>query len=127
MVKHQFTPRPPIASHPCAGFFIRIFNDLSEVESPTVTLLNLKRPSAWDEVSDWLDRHGSIANADVVRIAKIDTLKASKLLATWREQDLLVPLPGRGKRNMAYAKAAHGGDNGALLSVLEENNTDAQD
>jgi hypothetical protein len=42
-----------------------------------------------------------IANADVVRIAKIDTLKASKLLAGWREQGLLVPLPGRGKRNMA--------------------------
>lgn len=92
------------------------------VESVTVTLLNLKRPSAWDEVSDWLDRHGSIANADVVRIAKIDTLKASKLLAAWREQGLLVPLPGRGKRNMAYAKPAHGVDNGSLLSALEENN-----
>ncbi len=99
----------------------------AEVESVTVTLLNLKRPSAWDEVSDWIDRHGSIANADVVRIAKIDTLKASKLLAAWREQGLLAPLPGRGKRNMAYAKAAQGGDNGSLLSVLEENNTDAQD
>jgi ATP-dependent DNA helicase RecG len=122
MVKHQFTPRPPISGHPCAGFFIRIFNDLSEVESPTVTLLNLKRPSAWDEVSDWLDRHGSIANTDVVRIAKTDTLKASKLLAAWREQGLLVPLPGRGKRNMAYAKPTQGVDNGSLLSALEENN-----
>lgn len=92
----------------------------AEVESVTVTLLNLKRPSAWDEVSDWLDRHGSIANADVVRISKTDTLKASKLLATWREQGLLVPLPGRGKRNMAYAKPTHGTENGSLLSVLEE-------
>lgn len=42
------------------------------VESVTVTLLNLKRPTAWDEVSDWIDREGSIANADVVRIAKVD-------------------------------------------------------
>ncbi len=92
----------------------------AEVESVTVTLLNLKRPSAWDEVSDWLDRHGSIANANVVRIAKTDTLKASKLLATWREQGLLVPLPGRGKRNMAYAKPTHGTENGSLLSVVEE-------
>ncbi|PTT91216.1 hypothetical protein DBR42_04320 [Pelomonas sp. HMWF004] len=68
-----------------------------------------------------------IANADVVRIAKIDTLKASKLLAGWREQGLLAPLPGRGKRNMAYAKPAQGGENGSLLSALEENNADTQD
>lgn len=102
-------------------------NTDAEVESVTVTLLNLKRPSAWDEVSDWIDRHGSIANADVVRIAKIDTLKASKLLGAWREQGLLAPLPGRGKRNMAYSKPAQGGENGPLLSVLEENNTGKHD
>ena len=94
----------------------------AEVESVTVTLLNLKRPSAWDEVSDWLDRHGSIANADVVRIAKVDTLKASKLLVAWREQGLLVPLSGRGKRNMAYAKPQEDPDRLDLLSSQEDNN-----
>ena len=92
------------------------------VECVTVTLLNLQRPSAWDEVSDWIDRHGSIANSDVVRIAKVDTLKASKLLGAWREQGLLVTLPGRGKRNMAYAKPAQGGEMQGLLSGLEESN-----
>ncbi|MEM5364831.1 ATP-binding protein [Paraburkholderia azotifigens] len=92
------------------------------VESVTVTLLNHERPGAWDEVSAWLDQSGSIANADVCRIAKVDTLKASKLLALWREQGLLVALPGRGKRNMAYAKAAQGADQSGLLSGLEENN-----
>lgn len=45
-----------------------------------------KYPTAWDEVSDWIDRHGSIANADVVQFAGVDTLKASKLLTAWREQ-----------------------------------------
>jgi len=88
----------------------------------TVTLLNLKRPSAWDEVSDWVNRHGSIANADVVRIAKIDKLKASKLLGIWREQGFLVALPGRGKRNMAYTKPAQGGEAPDLLSGPGENN-----
>lgn len=78
------------------------------VESLTVVLLNHERPSAWDEVSDWLDRHGTIANADVVRIAGVDTLRASKLLAGWREQGLLVQVPGRAKRNMAYAKPQAG-------------------
>lgn len=91
------------------------------VESVTVTLLNLLRPTAWDQISDWLDRHGSIANADVVRIAGLDTLKASKLLTTWREQGLLEPLPGRGKRNMAYVRAIGGGDEVDLLSTLGEN------
>jgi len=92
------------------------------IESVTVTLLNLMRPSAWDEVSNWMDRHGFIANAEVVRIAKVDTLKASKLLAAWREQGLIAPLPGRGKRNMAYVKPAQGADRQGLLSSLEENN-----
>lgn len=79
-------------------------NTDAAVESLTVVLLNHERPTAWDEVSDWLDRHGTIANADVVRIAGVDTLRASKMLAAWREQGLLAAVPGRGKRNMAYAK-----------------------
>jgi ATP-dependent DNA helicase RecG len=94
------------------------------VESVTVTLLNLQRPTAWDEVSDWIDRHGSIANADVVRIAKIDTLKASKLLGAWREQGLLRALPDRGKRNMAYAKPTQSEEQPSLLSELQENKSE---
>jgi hypothetical protein len=88
----------------------------------TVTLFNAKRPSAWDEVNDWIDRHGFIANADVVRIARVDTLKASKLLMSWREQGLLVSLPGRAKRNMAYAKPDGVQAELGLLSTLEDNN-----
>jgi len=92
------------------------------IECVTVTLFNLKRPSAWDEVSDWVDRNGFIANADVVRIAGVDTLKASKLLTMWREQGLLVPLPGRAKRNMAYAKPNDTDAELSLLSALKDNN-----
>jgi len=97
-------------------------NTDAAVESVTVTLFNLKRPSAWDEVSDWIDRQGSIANADVVCIAKVDTLKASKMLAIWREQGLLEALPGRGKRNMAYTKPAQAREASDLLSGLKDNN-----
>lgn len=92
------------------------------VESVTVTLFNAKRPSHWDEVSDWVDRYGSIANADVVRITGLDTLKASKLLTLWRDQGVLVPLPGRGKRNMAYAKPGGSDLEVGLLSGTEDNN-----
>ena len=76
-------------------------NTGTAVESVTLTLLNLERPSVWDEVSDWLDRHGAIANADLCRIAGVDTLKASKMLSAWREQGLLAPIPDRAKRKMA--------------------------
>jgi ATP-dependent DNA helicase RecG len=93
------------------------------VESVTVSLFNAKRPTAWDEVSDWLDRNGSITNADVVQISKFDTLKASKLLTSWRDQGLLEPVPGRGKRNMAYSKPNGGGQAElGLLSEGEDNN-----
>lgn len=97
-------------------------NTDAAVESVTVTLFNLKRPSAWDEVSDWIDREGAIANADVVRIAGVDTLKASKMLTGWREQGLLVALPGRAKRNMAYTKPSAADSPISLLSPLEDNN-----
>lgn len=93
------------------------------IESVTVTLLNLERPSIWDEVSDWIDREGSIQNAKLCEIAKIDTLRASKMLGVWREQGLLVPLPNRAKRNMAYTKPTRSGPaQSDLLSTLEENN-----
>ncbi len=93
------------------------------VESVTVTLLNLERPSVWKEVSAWLDAHGSIGNADVVRIAGVDTLKASKMLGAWRDQGLLWALPGRGKRNMAYTKPNRDDGQAGLLTPLGENNT----
>lgn len=96
------------------------------VESVTVTLFNAKRPSAWDEVSDWIDRQGAIANADVVRIAGVDTLKASKMLTAWRDHGLLVALPGRAKRNMAYTKPSATDSPISLLSPLEDNNDDGR-
>lgn len=97
-------------------------NTEAAVESVTVTLLNLERPSVWNEVSDWIDREGSIQNAKLCEIAKVDTLKASKMFAAWREQGLLVPLPDRGKRNMAYTKPAQSGEQPNLFSVPGENN-----
>ncbi|MEY4561053.1 MAG: hypothetical protein RLZZ618_330 [Pseudomonadota bacterium] len=92
------------------------------IETVTVLLLNHQRPTAWDEVSDWLDRNDSIANQDVCRIAKLDTLKASKMLIAWRDKGLLVQVPGRGRRNMAYMKPSGENFNPSLLSSLEDNN-----
>ncbi|MGJ7544970.1 RNA-binding domain-containing protein [Variovorax sp. LT1R16] len=73
-------------------------------EAIVVTLLNEERPPIWEQVSDWMDREGPIANSDLCQIAGLDTLKASKMLKRWVDQGLLVADPSRGKRNMVYSK-----------------------
>lgn len=100
-----------------------LYRQDTEVAVPylTVSLLNHERPSVWDEVSHWLDRHGEIANADLCRIAKLDTLKASKLLRQWVEQGVLEALPDRGKRNMAYRKPQEPLSEPDLLSESSDN------
>jgi ATP-dependent DNA helicase RecG len=89
-------------------------------ESVIVTLLNLERPTVWDEVSDWIDRNGELANADLCRIAGVDTLKASKMLKAWVEQGVLEQVPDRAKRNTAYIKPAQPVQ-GDLLSTSQDN------
>lgn len=85
------------------------------VEGVAVTLLNEDRPPAWVEVSDWMDRNGPIANADLCRIAAVDTLKASKMLRAWVDRGLLEPLPGRSRSQAAYRKPALADEQASLL------------
>lgn len=89
-----------------------------------LTLLNEERPPIWEQVSDWMDRHGPIANGELCEIAGLDTLKASKQLKRWVDQGLLIPDPLRGKRNMVYWKSISNGNNPVpdLLSEAQENN-----
>lgn len=101
-------------------------NTEAAVESVTVTLLNLERPTVWDEVSHWIDTHGSIANSDLCQIANIHTLPASKMLKAWVEQGVLEPLPNRAKRNMAYSKPARAPEQSNLLSNSPDNKLENQ-
>lgn len=82
------------------------YRELTEtaVELIELTLLNEERPEAWAEVSDWMDRNGPIANAEVCRIANVDTLRASRMLKGWVNLGLLQLLEGRGRKNAAYEK-----------------------
>lgn len=75
-------------------------------ESIVVTLLNEARPPIWEQVSDWIERNGPIANGDLCGIATVDTLKASKMFKRWVEQGLLVAYTSGGKRNTTYFKPA---------------------
>ena len=90
-------------------------NTDAAVETLLLTLFNEDRPAVWTEVNDWMERNGPIANADVCRIAGVDTLKASKMLRGWVERGLLEPLPGRVRSNAAYRKPAQSDDQLGLL------------
>lgn len=69
-----------------------------------VTMLNEESPPIWEQVSDWMDRHGPISNRQLCSISNLDTLKASKLLKRWVDQGLLMPDSTKAKRNMVYLK-----------------------
>jgi ATP-dependent DNA helicase RecG len=76
------------------------------VEHITLTLFNLERPTAWDEVSHWIDKNGPIGNSQLREIAKVDVTEASRMLKDWVQQGVLTALPDRGRRNAAYTKPA---------------------
>jgi len=78
-------------------------------EAIIVTLLNEECPPMWEQVSEWMDRNGSIGNADLCLITGLDTLKASRVLKRWVDQGLLISDPSRGKRNMVYFKPVASG------------------
>ncbi len=93
------------------------------VEGVAVTLLNEERPPAWVEVSDWIDRNGPIANADVCGIARTDTLRASKMLRGWVDRGLLEPLAGRARSNAAYRKPTVADEQPSLLQDPDDRTT----
>jgi len=88
-----------------------------------VWLLNEEQPPVWDQVYDWIEKHGSVANRELREIANVDTLKASKLLKQWVQQGLLVSDDSQGKRNTVYRLSAQegGGKQQGLLSRVIDN------
>lgn len=104
--------------------FPPLYRELHEQaqEAISVTLRNEELPPVWEQVSDWIDRNGPIANSDLCEIAELDTLKASKLLKRWVEQGLLEGDASRGKRYIVYSKpTAEGRTQPVLLSTGLDN------
>lgn len=92
-------------------------NTEAAVEHVTVTLLNLVRPTVWNEVSHWIERNGPIANAQLREIAGLDTLAASKQLRAWVAQGVLVALPAASRQQARYTlpnRMQAGGDSLSL-------------
>ena len=98
-----------------------IQNTDTAVESVTVTLLNLARPSVWDVVSDWIDRQGPIANSKLREISGMDTLAASKQLRNWVAQGVLVALPAASRQRARYTKPEQLATSGDSLSAGLDN------
>ena len=75
-------------------------------EAVLVFLLNEHRPTAWKQVSQHIDEHGSIGNSEVRKAMETDdVLTASKQIKKWLEQGLLIILnPTAGTRARRYSK-----------------------
>jgi len=89
-----------------ANLYPPFYNENRAAAQPSVTvsLLNEERPPIWEQVSDWIDRNGPLANSDLCQIAGVDTLKASRMLKRWVEQGVLLRDDSAGKRHTVYRK-----------------------
>ncbi len=96
-------------------------NTEAAVESVTVTLLNLERPTVWDEVSHWIDTHGEIANRQLREITRLDTLEASRMLRTWVTQGVLIALPSASRQQARYTKPMRAVEQADSLSNAQDN------
>ena len=99
-VRMMFSTMRAVGLYP-PFYFTRPF---LQTDGVMVVLLNEERPAVWEQVSEWVDRKGSITNSALCQIADIDTLKASKMLKRWVEKDMLVPDMTKGKRGARYRK-----------------------
>ena len=96
-------------------------NTEAAVESVTVILLNLERPTVWDEVSHWIDQNGSIANRQLREITGLDTLEASRLLRTWVAQGVLITLSSASRQQARYTKPMRSTEQADPLSNAPDN------
>lgn len=75
-------------------------------EAVAVYLFNENRPSIWEQVSECIDQHGSIGNAEVRKLLGTDNvLAASKQIKKWVERGQLVVInPHAATQHRRYSK-----------------------
>lgn len=108
-----------------ANLYPPFYSESGDTAQPSVivSLLNEERPPIWEQVSDWIDRNGPIANSDLCGIAGVDTLKASRMLKRWVDQGVLWRDDSGGKRHTIYRKPepGDGTEMGSSLSFEPDN------
>jgi len=104
------------------GLYPPLYDTQPHIERNVVviTLLNESRPTLWEQVSLYIDRHGSIGNAEVRKLKGTENvLQVSKLIRDWVAHGLLIvtnPLAGTKARRYAKPDTASNAD---LFSNLE--------
>jgi ATP-dependent DNA helicase RecG len=80
---------------------------VSSMDRVIVHLLNEARPSIWDQVCTWLDKHGSIGNAELRELMQTENVSAvSRTLQEWVKHGLLmIANPDEGKKRRRYRLA----------------------
>ncbi len=100
-----------------AGLYPPIYQTRPKIprEAVVVTLFNENRLSIWSQVEQFIQQHGSVANAEVRKLMNTDdTLRVSKQFKIWVAQGLLVvsnPTAGRNVRRYCFPQ----GDNSDLF------------
>jgi ATP-dependent DNA helicase RecG len=104
-----------------ANLYEPLYREQLDAAVPTllVTLLNEERPPLWVQVSDWIDRHGPIANGKLREMSGLDTLAASKQLKQWVGQGVLVALPAASRQQASYTKPELAEQSGSLSLGLD--------
>jgi ATP-dependent DNA helicase RecG len=88
-------------------------------EAVVVYLLNIRRPSVWEQVSDCIDKNGVIGNAEAPMLMGTDNaLGVSKQLKHWVEQGLLVVANPKAGRIVRRASKPDTELDGEFFSIL---------
>jgi ATP-dependent DNA helicase RecG len=98
--------RMMVATMGQANLYPPVFLSTPELDREAVLLLlfNEARPTVWNQVKTYLEKHGEIGNAEVRAILQTDDpVRASKLLRSWLERGLLALTdPKAAKQNRRY-------------------------
>ena len=91
-----------------AGLYAPIYATRPRIqrEAVVVRLFNENRPSVWEQVDEYIDKHGSIGNAEVRALMQTEsTTKATKEIMKWQRLGLLeVTNPQAAKQLRRYTK-----------------------
>ena len=91
-------------------------------EAVRVFLFNEARPSTWDQVADFIQRHGVIGNREVRELLRSDDpVRASRLLRAWVTRGLLVVVDPSSAKQLRRYRLAGGSVQEGLFSSLPGN------
>lgn len=91
-------------------------------EAVLVVLRNQNQPTTWEQVSHYVDQHGSISNLEVREILRTDDrIRASRQLKEWVDLGLLVVTDPRSAKSFGGTRSRNSIQNGVYLQTRPAN------